>query len=153
MHIIQNKIIKSTMLLCLLTGLSATAYADASENMIKYRKGVMKAIAGHMGASSMIVTGKVKFNKNLKLHADALAALTKDMVAMFPEGSDFGETNAKDAVWEQPEKFKKAAKESEDAAAAFAKVVDSGDKGKSIAAFKELGKTCKACHKPFRQKK
>ncbi len=141
---------------CMLIGLSAfntAAFADEPEQVIKYRKNVMKSIGGHMGASASIVQGKVSFKGDLKDHAHALALMSKDIVALFPKGSDFGETGAKDAVWEKPAEFKKAADAAKEKTAAFAKVVASGDTKNYVPAFKAVAETCKACHKTFRQKK
>jgi hypothetical protein len=46
--------------------------AADSEEIIKYRKAVMKSQAGHMGAVAKIVLGKVDFRDDLLYHARAL---------------------------------------------------------------------------------
>ena len=51
--------------------LAGQAWAMDSEEVIKYRKNVMKSLGGHMGASAGIVRGKVAFNDQLKMHAQA----------------------------------------------------------------------------------
>lgn len=122
------------------------------ENYIKYRQAMMKAIAGHTGASSQIVRGKIDAGDDLAMHAQALAKLNRDLARLFPEGSDFGETKAKEAVWEDWDKFEQASKTASEATAAFAEAVGTGDREKIAAAFKEVGKSCKGCHKDFRQK-
>ena len=70
---------------------------------------------------------------------------------MFPEDSDFGETEAKAEIWEDSEKFRKAADKAENAAKSFQKVVDSGDKKAIGRQFKALADACKGCHKKFRK--
>lgn len=124
--------------------LSANAFAD-DEDVIKYRKNVMKAYAAHLAAAGAIVQGKVK--GSVIGHAKALEATTQNMAAMFPAGSDFGETNALDTVWSKRADFEKKAKDTEAKAATFAKA--SG--GDVAAKFKDLSDSCKACHKDYRK--
>lgn len=132
--------------------LAAPTFADEAENMIKYRQAIMKAIGGHSGASSQIVRGKVDAWDDLATHANALAALNADLVRLFPEGSDFGETRAKEAVWADPDKFARVANDARDATAAFAKAVKAGKREEVAEAFKAVGQACKGCHQDFRQK-
>ena len=70
---------------------------------------------------------------------------------IFPEGSDFGETNALDAVWEKFDDFKQAAANAEKATAALVKAAESGDEGAIKARFGDVGKACKACHKEYKE--
>jgi cytochrome c556 len=132
--------------------LAGPAVADEAENYIKYRQAMMKAIAGHTGASSQIVRGKIDAAGDLAMHARALAELNSDLARLFPEGSDFGETQAKEAIWEDWDKFEQASKAAAEATAGFASAVDGGDPEKIAAAFREVGKSCKGCHEDFRQK-
>jgi len=143
----------STMLVSalLLAGVAGAASAAEPEDIIKYRKSVMKANGGHMAASAAIVNGKVDYKADLADHAKALAAINKDVASLFPKDSDFGETDALDTVWKKPDEFKKRAKDAQLKSAAFAKAVAGGNKAKTSAAFKELNDACKACHKDFRK--
>lgn len=127
-----------------LTCFAVGAFAD-DEDVIKYRKNVMKAYGAHMAAAAAIVQGKVK--GSAAGHAKALEATTQGIAGMFPAGSDFGETNAQDAVWSKRADFEKKAKDTEAKAVAFAKA--SG--GDVAAKFKELSDSCKACHKDYRK--
>ena len=131
---------------------SQFASAESPENYIKYRQAMMKAIGGHMGASSQILRGKVSPEGHLAMHADALAALSANLTALFPEGSDFGETKAKAEIWDNWSTFEKAAANSKQATAEFAAAVASGDAERIKAAQKAVGKSCKGCHKDFREK-
>lgn len=141
-----------TLLLAGLLAAIGAVHAAEPENYIKYRQAVMKAIGGHMGASSQIVRGKVPEDAQLAIHAQALADLNTGLTRLFPEGSDFGETKAKEAVWDDPAKFEQAANAAQDATAAFAAAVAGGDSAKIAAAHKKVGQSCKGCHKDFRQK-
>ena len=140
-------LITSTML-----ALSANALASQPENYIKYRQAMMKAIGGHMGAASQIVRGKVAPEGDLLMHALALAELNRNLTRLFPEGSDFGETKAKQEIWDQWAKFEQASADAKQATADFAAAAGGGEPSQIGDAFKAVGKSCKGCHKDFRQK-
>lgn len=135
-----------------LAALTASANAEEPENYIKYRQAMMKAIGGHMGASTQIVRGKVSPEGDLAMHAKTLAELSAKLTRLFPEGSDFGETKAKAEIWDNWDKFEQAAAEAKKATAEFANAVAGGDAAQISAAHKEVGKACKGCHEDFRQK-
>jgi cytochrome c556 len=128
------------------------ALADESENIIKYRQGVMKAIGGHMSATSLIVRGKVSYKDDLKNHVLALKTLTSDIPGLFPEDSDFGETRAKEEVWGKRDEFVKAADTSKQSIIDLMSAVESGKPDAITANFKQVGEGCKGCHKDFREK-
>jgi len=130
---------------------TAIAQGD-SESVIKYRRSSMKAMGGHMGAAAQIVRGNVSYTGQLPMHADSVAAIAKDIAMLFPEGSDFGETEAKEAVWEKPDEFKKAASDAKRASEVFAEAVKGANKPTIERSFRSLSDTCKNCHKKFRKK-
>jgi len=135
-----------------LAALAAGAVQAAEpEDIIKYRQSMMKATAGHMGAANGIIRGKVDYQSDLAEHGKAIAALMKNVAGLFPKDSDFGDTEALDAVWKNNAEFKKRAETAKVKSAAFAKAAATGDKAKAGAAFKELNDACKACHKDFRK--
>jgi cytochrome c556 len=123
------------------------------EMVIKYRKDFMTAIKGHNNDVKAIVNGVVPFDNHLDLHLDALDKLFAQVDSLFPEGSDFGETNAKEAIWENPEKFAQTVKKAQQALADFKKVAADGDMTKTRAAFKNYGRaSCGGCHKSYKKK-
>lgn len=127
------------------------ANAAEPENYIKYRQAIMEAMGGHTGAAAQIVRGKVSPEGALKLHADSLAALAQNLTTLFPEGSDFGETDALPKIWTEWPKFEQAAANAKTATETFATAVASGDQAKIGEAFKGVGDACKGCHKDFRE--
>lgn len=135
--------------------LSATSVRAAEpENYIKYRQAIMKAIAGHSGSSGQILRGLVDAQPGeLAFHADALARLNADLVRLFPQGSDFGETEALPKIWEDRAGFAQRSKDAADATANFARAVQSGDNGAMVNAYKAVGESCKGCHQNFRERK
>jgi len=131
---------------------AANVQAEEAEDYIKYRQAMMKAIGGHTGAISQIMRGKVAPEGDLLMHSLALAALNRNLTRLFPEGSDFGETKAKEAVWSQWAKFEQAAAEAKQATADLAAKAAGGDRRQIANAWKAVGKSCKGCHKDFREK-
>ena len=129
----------------------AGAEAD-SENIIKYRRSTMKAMGGHMGAMAQIVRAKVDYKDHLALHSESVAAISKTVLELFPEGSDFGDTRAKEEIWEKWDTFQKAADEAQEASGEFVEAVKGGDDATIGRSFRSLTDTCKNCHKKFREK-
>ena len=66
--------LKTAILSLALAGLIALP-ALAQEGAIKYRQSVMKAVGGHMAAMGAILKGTGGQARDLKVHADAMAAL------------------------------------------------------------------------------
>lgn len=123
-----------------------------SEDLIEYRHEIMEAIKGHNKAIKAILEEKVPYNDHLDMHMTSLEALLGTVGELFPEGSDFGETEAKDAVWDNPEKFKQTVDKAQKAFATFKSVVAKGDNRASLDAYKKFGKeSCGNCHKSFRK--
>ena len=126
-------------------GVIATPLHADEEAIIKYRQQAMKAASAHLKSAGAILKGSVPFQSDLAKHTRALADLGPIIAAGFPEGSDFGETDAKEAVWEKRAEFDQAADKFTQASAAFA----ANPNGQTMGA---VGKSCKGCHKQFREK-
>ena len=141
-----------TLLTAALLAAAAIAHAEEPENYIKYRQAMMKAIGGHNAAASQIIRGKVAPEGDLLMHALALAELNRNLTRLFPEGSDFGETRAKEEIWAQWAKFEQAAEAAKKASADFSAAAAGKDPAQIANAFKALGESCKGCHKDFRAK-
>jgi cytochrome c556 len=150
----MNKII--SIILALGLGLSIqTTLADEAdpEKVIKYRQNFMSAIKEHNSNIKSIVKGDVPFKGQLLLHINTLEAMLAEVGNLFPEGSDFGDTSARDAVWEKPEEFQQAVKKAQKAIADLKAVAAGGDLEKTAESHKHFAKAaCGGCHKPFRKK-
>lgn len=83
-----------------------------------------------------------------------IATLAPQALGWFPAGTgpDVGKTEALPAIWEKPEDFATKARDFEAAAKAFDAAAKSGDLTSINATFGDLGKSCKACHDPYRAK-
>jgi cytochrome c556 len=136
-------------------GLAATSQVhafDSIEATVDYRKGVMRAIGGNTAAlAAVIVDGADDYRANLAIHARYIVDMTKDIPALFPEGSDFGETGALPAVWENQEKYAELSENTHKAAVSLLSAIEGGDQDLGPR-FRELGQSCRACHDDFRQR-
>ena len=130
-----------------------TSWPADPDSVIKYRQAVMKSQGGHMTAAAEIIKGKVDFGSDLQYHALALEASSNGLLKLFPDGSDFGDTRAKEEIWKNRSEFEKATKTAEQASSKFLAAVKSNDKAAVAKAFEDFAEACKGCHKKFREKK
>ena len=84
--------------------LALPAAVMAAEGDKEYREHTMEAIGGHMQATVNILKGEVSHTDHLPIHSRALAELSTMVPTLFPEGSGEG-TDAKPAIWENPDDF------------------------------------------------
>lgn len=133
-------------------GVGALA-GEHAESTIKYRRAVMKSLSGHIGAAFQIIKGSAPYDDELKIHANSLNAMLKDLAAYFPEGSGIGKTNAKPEIWNDLKAFNALAVSNKKAGAEFAAAVSSGDKAGIARTANTLLQSCKDCHKDYRVKK
>ena len=124
------------------------AHATDPDDLIKYRKNVMNANGGLMGAANAILQGKIDAKGQLPAYAKALAGLDQNLAALFPSGTNSGDTDALPEVWSKRADFERRARDSQTKAAAFAQAANGKD---ATAKFKDLSDSCKSCHKDFRK--
>lgn len=130
--------------------IAGSAHAADPDDMVKYRKNVMNANGGLMGATNALIQNKVAIKGPLTEYAKALATLTQNLSALFPTGSNTADSDAQPDVWSKRAEFERRAKDAEVKAAVFAKAASHGDP-KLAEKFKELSDACKSCHKDFRK--
>ncbi|GLS32894.1 Cytochrome c556 [Mesorhizobium albiziae] len=141
----------------LILAISALALAGtaAFADPIADRKALMKANGKAAGALSAIVKGEQPFDA-----AAVLAALTTlsenaskiDVAALFPAGSDKGDTTASPKIWENTADFQaRVDKLKTDTAAAVA--APPADVDSLKATLGTIGNNCGGCHENFRIKK
>lgn len=121
------------------------------EQAIKYRQSVMSTMGGLMGTAVGQLRDGFTFGPDLGAVATGLQAVTADIPGLFPEGTDSGDTEAKTEIWSDSAGFADKAKKATEAAAAFAKAVESDDNKVMMQAFKALGDSCKGCHETYRE--
>jgi cytochrome c556 len=131
----------------MLLPIASSSAADPDE-LIKYRKNVMKVIGGHTGSLFAIAGGKAGDASHMEAHVSGLVGATMMAKDLFAEESQEGETRASAQIWMDPEGFAAAIKEMEDAATGIQVAFESsGDMG---AALRALGASCKGCHDDYR---
>ena len=88
----------------------------------------------------------------VRTQAATVARLAPQVSRWFPPGTgpDVGKTRAKAEIWQKPEDFAAKTRAFQAAAQKFDTTAKAGDVAAIKAGFGELGKTCKACHDPFR---
>jgi cytochrome c556 len=82
--------------------------------------------------------------------AQSINAFAKQVPALFPAGSDKGETKAKAAIWSNEADFAGKAQAFEAESAKLVQAVASGDKAAVQKQFGAVGGTCKGCHDTYR---
>ena len=88
----------------------------------------------------------------VRASAATIARLAPEASGWFPPGTgpDVGKTRAKPEIWQKPEDFNAKLRAFQAAARTFDDTARAGDVAAIKARFGELGKTCKACHDPYR---
>jgi cytochrome c556 len=126
----------------------STLNAAEPEELIKYRKNVMKIIGGHTGSLFAIAGEKAGMASHMEIHANGIAAASMMAKDLFPPESAEGDTRAAPEIWSDPEGFAERVAALEEAAAGVQTAVASnGDVG---GALRDLGGSCKACHDDYR---
>jgi cytochrome c556 len=132
--------------------LSPVRGAESPEEIQGNRTATMKSIGKALRAIRVFV--KAGQMKELAESSMQVAEFIDRIPELSPKGSAFGEkSRIKPEVWEDFDQYKKLAEKSSAAARALAKAAGSGDKDSAAGAFRAFGKSCGACHKPFRKKK
>lgn len=118
---------------------------------LKARKDNRQELRKSMGAIKGVVDAKGDA-KTIAPMAEGIVKLEQAHMALYPAGSDKGETKALPVIWTDMAGFRAASKATEDAAANLAKVAAAGDIAGAGAAFGALGATCGGCHDKYRAK-
>ncbi len=132
--------------------LSPVRGAESPEKIQKNRTATMKSINKALrGIRVFVKNGQMK---ELAEASMKVAKLVDRIPELSPKGSAFGEkSRIRPEVWDDFDRYKKLTGESSAAARTLAKVAESGNMKAAAGAFSTRGKSCGACHKPFRKKK
>lgn len=140
-------------------GSAVALAADEPVNVIKYRKAIMSANGGHMGALAGMAKGEVTFTDEAAFHAEALNQLSQNLERLFPEGTGKDQTEEESdallVIWEKPDEFRQAIQKLQEESAKLAELTASGnfDQVAFAQQIGQLGKQgCGNCHETFREK-
>lgn len=141
--------------LLLAISIFAIAGSAAFADTLADRKALMKERGKLTGELSKVVKGETPFDAAavLKTLQDMQANAEKfDAEALYPAGSDTGDTTAAPKIWEDMDGFKAA--EDKFLSAVNAAVTDApADVDALKAKFGAIGASCGACHETFRVRK
>jgi cytochrome c556 len=84
--------------------------------------------------------------------AQLVADWAKQLPALFPPGSDRGETNALPSVWSDRAGFEAMARALAEQAGRLAAAARAGDRAGFAAAYRATAGACGECHRAFRQR-
>jgi cytochrome c556 len=117
---------------------------DRHENMEKIGKAVKAARLAMNASPADLAT--------VRQSAATIAGFAPKVPSWFPAGTgpDVGKTMAKPELWQKPREFTAHARDFQKAALAFDAAAKAGDLARIKTSFANLGKSCKACHDPFR---
>ncbi len=130
----------------------AARFETAAEGLTERRRRSMSALSGHFRAVSATLLSDAGGEEMLQTHADALAALGRQIDLLFAEVSPApeGAKGALPAIWEAPERFSQYTAAFTAESARFAQTVREG--GDLVNGLHDLRYYCVACHADFRQR-
>ncbi|MBF86557.1 MAG: hypothetical protein CMJ14_01005 [Pelagibacterales bacterium] len=128
------------------------------EDIIKYRKNIMKAVGNHISIIAANLKGKVDINSDILPHSNALylSLAAIDIDKTFPEGTSNTsglKTKSLPIIWSDKKAFRESMKVSTEKAKALVIAAEGGNRQDIGKALGALGKTCGNCHNKFREKK
>ncbi len=128
---------------------SALAQEDVAEKRSKLMKGISaenKAIKSAVGKKDYgtIASKARKIAETLEM---------KNFATYFPHNSNSSDSRARAEIWTKWDEFMSQAYDGRQKALALAEAADAKDAAKVSAAYKDYGKVCGSCHKPFRAPK
>lgn len=146
------KILSSSLIVvsCLLSA-SSVAHPDA-KGVVKERMMTMKALASSMKALNQIKSGKMPITASAKI-SEKIIELSKLIPKQFPAGTYSFPSEASPIIDSERARFEKIAANLREAASEIPKIAQAKDLEKFKSSFRDMAKTCSACHRAFRVKK
>lgn len=129
-----------------------TQAEDEADHVIKYRQYLMQSISSHYKSLKYLTSGKISQPAQWLPHAIALKDVSGMVEGAFPEGSDFGDTDAKESIWENKDDFHQKARDSAKLAQDMVQLIQNKDHEGAKVQVGKIGKSCKSCHKKYREK-
>ena len=125
---------------------------DEADHVIKYRQYLMASISSHYKSLKLLTSGKITQPNQWSSHARALHDMAGIVEGAFPEDSDFGETDAKEAIWENKDDFNHKARDLVTVTQELLPLVQNKDQAGAKEQVAKIGQSCKSCHKKYREK-
>jgi cytochrome c556 len=136
----------------LLSGLGHAGEAGDIQRAIEYRQSVMTVFNWNMKSMGAMMKQKRPYDQAaFARHAQDLATAARlDLLAGFPLDSEGEDSDALPDIWLDFEDFQQKYKDMQVASNDLSEVAGGGDMTKIKPAFEALGKTCKACHRAYK---
>lgn len=125
---------------------------DESEDVIKYRQNMMETISMHYKSLKLLSAGRITQPEQWLPQAQGLNNMAKMVSTAFPEESDFGETDAKEAIWENKSDFNQKADDLVKFSGKLVSLIEQGKQKQVSELLREVSQSCKNCHKEYREK-
>jgi cytochrome c556 len=142
-----------TALLC--AGLAAPSLAsdDSLQEAIDYRSGVMNVFSWNLSSMGAMLKDKVPYDQTaFTRHAMDLANATAlDVLSGFPEDSVSEDSAAMSEIWLDWSDFTDKFQDFQKQSTKLAQIAIGGDKAAIAEQFEATRKTCKACHRKFKE--
>ncbi len=132
---------------------SSSVIAEESfEKEIEYRQGVMDILSWNMKHIGGMLKGNMPYDaEKIKTHAADIASVASlNILAGFPEDSTGEDSAALEDIWMDFDNFKQKLADFKMAAEGMNTAAQSGEQTAVGKAMEALGKSCKSCHKPFK---
>jgi cytochrome c556 len=143
----------SIIIFCFSICCSYTAFSqDDSEDVIKYRQNMMKTISMHYKSLKLLSAGRITQPEQWLPQAQGLNNMAKMISSAYPEESDFGDTDAKESIWENKPDFKEKADALVKSSEKLVSLIEQGEHKQVHELMREVGQACKNCHKKYREK-
>ena len=132
----------------------APANKEAALKLMNDRHENMESIGDATKAAGRTLKSPAPDLAVIRSTAATYTKLAPQVASWFPPGTgpDVGKTDALPAIWEKPQDFQQKARDFQGAVKAFDAAAKSGDMPAINKAFGDVGKSCKACHDPYRAK-
>ncbi|MEM7719767.1 MAG: cytochrome c [Pseudomonadota bacterium] len=137
-------------LVCLLLGATAVAHEGVKNPAVMKRMHEMKAIGTDLKALAQMAKGAEPFDQTAaQAAAAAIAARAATVPKLFEAQEDDPKSEALPIIWDEFAAFTEKSKDMESAALRMSSSVTTLDELRP--ALLELGATCTACHRPYRE--
>jgi cytochrome c556 len=135
--------------------LGAAVSGERAKQLMHERHEGMEDIGDAMKVLSRELKGDNPNLSAVRTNAAVIANLAPRVSGWFPPGTgpEVGKTESKPEIWQKPQDFAIKTRDFQQAAARFNTAALGTDVAAMKAAHGDLGKSCKACHDPYRAKK
>ena len=135
--------------------LGAPVSGDEAKELMHERHEGMEEIGDAMKALSGAMKSDSPDLEKVRKEAATMARLAPEVSGWFPPGTgpEAGKTHAKPEIWQKPDDFAAKTRGFQNAAQKLNAAAQGNDVAAMKSAFGDVGKSCKACHDPYRRPK